>query len=90
MVRILALEKTGVDFFFKSVCISLAYPDLYIWTDRINVMPFIIINSAGTSPTFWTRGLAALGLAGTRGLAGPIEDLPSFEMSSFLASPRVL
>ncbi len=33
-----------------------------------------ICNSAGTSPTFWTRGLVALGLAGTRGLAGPIED----------------
>ncbi len=37
--------------------------------------------SAGTSPTLWTRGLAALGLAGTRGLASPTEDLPSFKMS---------
>ncbi len=31
-----------------------------------------VISSAGTSPTFWTRGLAAFGLAGTRGLASPI------------------
>ena len=35
--------------------------------------PSIII-SAGTSPTFWTRGLPSLGLAGTHGLAGPIEE----------------
>ncbi len=41
--------------------------------------------SAGTSPTFWTRGLAALGLAGTRGLASPIEDLPSFKMNPSLS-----
>ncbi len=39
---------------------------------------------AGTSPTVWTRGLACLGLAGTRGLAGPIEELPSFKMSPSL------
>ncbi len=39
----------------------------------------MLCTSAGTSPTFWTRGLAALGLAGTRGLASPIEDLPSFK-----------
>ncbi len=41
--------------------------------------------SAGTSPTVWTRGLATLGLAGTRGLASPIEELPSFKIS-----PRLL
>ncbi len=37
---------------------------------------------AGRSPTFWTLGLAFLGLAGTRGLASPIEELLSFKTSS--------
>ncbi len=37
-----------------------------------------LLTSAGTSPTIWTRGLATLGLAGTRGLASPTEELPSF------------
>ncbi len=36
-----------------------------------------IFGSAGMSPTLWTRGLAALGLVGTRGLSSPIEELPS-------------
>ncbi len=43
-----------------------------------------IIFSAGTSPTFWTRGLACLGLAGTRGLASPTEELLSFKTSPSL------
>ncbi len=34
--------------------------------------------SDGRSPNFWTRGLASLGLAGTRGPASPIEDILSF------------
>ncbi len=40
---------------------------------------------AGTSPSVWTRGLAFLGLAGTRGLASPIEDLLSFKISPSLS-----
>ena len=35
----------------------------------------IVHTSDGTSPTLWTRGLATLGLAGTRGLASPIDTL---------------
>ncbi len=38
-------------------------------------------SSAGASPTFWTHGLASLGLAGTRGLASPIEEVLSFKTS---------
>ncbi len=38
---------------------------------------------AGTSPTFWTRGLASPGLAGTRGLASPVEELLSESHESF-------
>ncbi len=38
-------------------------------------------DSAGTRPTFWTRGLA-----GTRGLASPTEELPSCEVGVGLAS----
>ncbi len=41
-----------------------------------------IIISAGTSPTLWTRGLATLGLAGTRGPASPIEELVCQNRSS--------
>ncbi len=40
---------------------------------------FLLATRAGMSPTFWTRGLAYLGLAGTCGLAGPIEELLSFK-----------
>ncbi len=46
--------------------------------------------SAETSPTFWTRGLASLGLAGTRGIASLIGGLLSFKISPSgrgLASP---
>ncbi len=41
---------------------------------------------AGRSPTFWTRGLALLGLAGTRGLASPIEELLSTVSNSVQVS----
>ncbi len=44
-----------------------------------------VANSAGTSPTVWTRGLASLGLAGTHGLASPIEDLLSFKTNPSLS-----
>ncbi len=44
-----------------------------------------LATSAGTSPTVWTRGLASLGLAGTRGLASPIADLLSFKTSPKLS-----
>ena len=40
---------------------------------------------AGTNPTFWTRGLASPGLAGTRGLASPVEELLSFKISPSLS-----
>ena len=36
---------------------------------------------AGTSPPFWTRGLASLGLAVTRGLASQTEELFSFKIT---------
>ena len=55
------------------------------------VYPFVCLCSlycsAGTSSTFTTRGLASLGLAGTHGLAGPIEEVPSpFKAGLGLAS----
>ncbi len=43
-----------------------------------------VVSSAGTSPTLWTRGLATLGPAGTRGLG---ESGESFEVGLGLASP---
>ncbi len=46
----------------------------------------IILTKAGRSPTFWTRRLALLGPADTRGRASPIEELLSFKMDSALAS----
>ncbi len=47
--------------------------------------PNPIGGSAGTNPTVWTRELAFLGLAGTRGLPGPIEELFSFKTSPSLS-----
>ncbi len=47
-----------------------------------------VFTSAERSSSFWTRGLASLGLAGTRGLASPIEEVPShFKAGLGLASP---
>ena len=45
----------------------------------------VITSRAGTSPTRWTRGLASLGLAGTRGLASPLEEFLSFKISPSLS-----
>ncbi len=45
-----------------------------------------IYTRAGRSPTFWTRGLAILGLAGTRGLANPEEEPLSFKTSHNLSN----
>ena len=51
---------------------------------QLNILYICMLIRAGTSPTFWTRGLASLGLAGTRGLASPIEELLSFNTSPSL------
>ncbi len=58
---------------------------LHSTSHKVQPLHLMAGTSAGTSPTFWTRGLAILGLAGTRGLASPIEDLPSFKMSPSLS-----
>ncbi len=54
-------------------------------TCRLTTSPHSLDCRAGKSPTFWTRGLAMLGLAGTRGLASPIEELLSFKTSPSLS-----
>ena len=63
-----------------------------------NVLQFLLI-SAGTSPALWTRGLAFLGLAGTRGLAsfGSVkwldneEKKPTYKTAQlFLYKPIIL
>ncbi len=49
----------------------------------------VILTRAGTSPSVWTHGLAFLGLAGTRGLASPIEDLPLQHFVKLLNTSRI-
>ncbi len=51
---------------------------------KVSLARMVQANRAGRSPTFWTRGLALLGLAGTRGLASPIEEVLSFKTSPSL------
>ncbi len=60
------------------------------------VFPFIfcmesrqqsVSNRAGRSPTFWTRGLTFLGLAGTRGLASLTKEVLSFKWTRTLVGP---
>ncbi len=61
-----------------SVCLSvLGAPDPHsLWSICLSILVIpgnlSVGSRAGTSPTVWTRGLACLGLAGTRGLASPI------------------
>ncbi len=52
-----------------------------LWSNIIG-WNHLLHTRAGTSPTFWTHGLAFLGLAGTRGFASPIEDLRRLDSDS--------
>ena len=45
------------------------------WSPSDSKTVYDLQNRAGRSPTFWTCGLSFSGLAGTHGLAGPIQDL---------------
>ena len=47
--------------------------------------PKLMQTRAGRSPTFWTGGPASIGLAGTRELASPLEELLSFKTSPSLS-----
>ncbi len=67
--------KAISDWFY---CNLFPYFHKYLTLKAGEMFSLVESSSAGTSPTFWTRGLAFLGLAGTRGLASPKEDLLSF------------